>query len=441
MADPEARVVVTAHDATAAAFGSANRNLQQFRSAVSGFRTLLGSFGVALSARAFAGWIRGALDAKNMTEEQVRATEEARVAMQQMKSASDELARSLSFSLIPAMQSATGILGALNREFFGIDTRNEAQKQIDHIQQLRRELQELRTLQNESPVAVGADIVRKQAEIDAAVRQERLDRMDREFAEPIRGAPDPLQGFDIDAIRAQRVELMRSMPTFDANAPSPEALQRAQQITASMATDVERQVEAWREAKALFDQGLLSADTLTRVQDSLLEPIEVTAERIKDLNVDMQSESAKTAAAIGANFQDAFASWLGGADQGFSELLKRMAAEMATSSLFKSLASMFGGATTGTAGFFANFFGGARAGGGPVTAGKGYLVGERGPELFMPSRSGSIIPNGPGDPALVQHFHVQVGLPPQWEAQLAGVGQMAAAEAYKAVTARMGGRR
>jgi hypothetical protein len=38
-------------------------------------------------------------------------------------------------------------------------------------------------------------------------------------------------------------------------------------------------------------------------------------------------------------------------------------------------------------------FGGARATGGPVSAGKSYLVGERGPELFMPSGSGSIIPN------------------------------------------------
>jgi len=36
---------------------------------------------------------------------------------------------------------------------------------------------------------------------------------------------------------------------------------------------------------------------------------------------------------------------------------------------------------------------GARAAGGPVSAGKSYLVGERGPEIFSPSSSGSIIPN------------------------------------------------
>lgn len=36
---------------------------------------------------------------------------------------------------------------------------------------------------------------------------------------------------------------------------------------------------------------------------------------------------------------------------------------------------------------------GFRAEGGPVTSGSPYIVGERGPELFVPSRSGSIIPN------------------------------------------------
>lgn len=36
----------------------------------------------------------------------------------------------------------------------------------------------------------------------------------------------------------------------------------------------------------------------------------------------------------------------------------------------------------------------ARASGGPVSAGSPYIVGERGPELFVPGRSGTIVPNG-----------------------------------------------
>ncbi|AZB50581.1 hypothetical protein [Synechococcus phage S-H1] len=45
-------------------------------------------------------------------------------------------------------------------------------------------------------------------------------------------------------------------------------------------------------------------------------------------------------------------------------------------------------------GFFSKLFGGGRASGGTVRGGTSYLVGERGPELFTPGRSGSIAPNG-----------------------------------------------
>lgn len=37
-----------------------------------------------------------------------------------------------------------------------------------------------------------------------------------------------------------------------------------------------------------------------------------------------------------------------------------------------------------------------RATGGPVTGGRAYMVGERGPELFVPTSSGQVVPQGPG---------------------------------------------
>ena len=47
----------------------------------------------------------------------------------------------------------------------------------------------------------------------------------------------------------------------------------------------------------------------------------------------------------------------------------------------------------GIFGMFGGMFEG-RADGGPVTKGSPYIVGERGPELFVPKKSGRIIPNG-----------------------------------------------
>ena len=46
--------------------------------------------------------------------------------------------------------------------------------------------------------------------------------------------------------------------------------------------------------------------------------------------------------------------------------------------------------------------GGFRAAGGPVSSGMPYIVGERGPELFVPSSSGRIAANGSGGGMVLQ---------------------------------------
>ena len=55
-----------------------------------------------------------------------------------------------------------------------------------------------------------------------------------------------------------------------------------------------------------------------------------------------------------------------------------------------------GGLSTvgGTGSIFSKLFAGFRASGGTVTGGRSYMVGEKGPELFTPGRTGSIAPSG-----------------------------------------------
>lgn len=57
---------------------------------------------------------------------------------------------------------------------------------------------------------------------------------------------------------------------------------------------------------------------------------------------------------------------------------------------FKAIQSATGG---GLGGIVGSFFGGGFAQGGPVLNDRAYLVGERGPEIFVPNTAGSIIPN------------------------------------------------
>jgi phage-related minor tail protein len=62
-------------------------------------------------------------------------------------------------------------------------------------------------------------------------------------------------------------------------------------------------------------------------------------------------------------------------------------------------------------GWLSETFGGARADGGPVMGGRAYLVGERGPELFMPGSSGQIVPDAAGATITInQTIHAGAGV-------------------------------
>ena len=71
--------------------------------------------------------------------------------------------------------------------------------------------------------------------------------------------------------------------------------------------------------------------------------------------------------------------------------MAKMLAQQAFMSIFKGLFSS-GGGSGGTG--FASLFG--LAGGGTAQKNKPYIVGEQGPELFVPGRTGQVIPNGAG---------------------------------------------
>lgn len=119
-------------------------------------------------------------------------------------------------------------------------------------------------------------------------------------------------------------------------------------------------------------------------------------ESIKALQGPMRmitTEATELADSIGASFGNAFQGLITGT-QGFKSAFRSMASSIiselmriyVTEQIVKSIG-----------GFFKNIFAGplpGRAIGGSVQSGQPYMVGERGPEMFVPSRSGSIVPNG-----------------------------------------------
>ncbi len=77
--------------------------------------------------------------------------------------------------------------------------------------------------------------------------------------------------------------------------------------------------------------------------------------------------------------------------------LQQMAIDILASQFYRLLMRGLGGLFGrggGLGEILAGAFGGARALGGPVEPGRAYLVGERGPELFVPRSAGAIAPAG-----------------------------------------------
>jgi len=82
----------------------------------------------------------------------------------------------------------------------------------------------------------------------------------------------------------------------------------------------------------------------------------------------------------------------------WKDMLATMAEDLLRSQIRQLFASMMGGKSSGGSvilGALSSLGGilGFRANGGPISAGNPYVVGERGPELVIPSSSGTVIPN------------------------------------------------
>lgn len=141
-------------------------------------------------------------------------------------------------------------------------------------------------------------------------------------------------------------------------------------------------------------------DSADKAGDDVVESItksyeERFGERVTAMTVFAQ-EAAKSMQSSFADFLfDPFENGLKGMLAGFLNVIRRMLAELAA----QQLLSAFFGAFAGTGGIVGDFASAAlaaikpRAKGGPVTGSSPYLVGERGPELFVPSTAGNIVPN------------------------------------------------
>lgn len=161
---------------------------------------------------------------------------------------------------------------------------------------------------------------------------------------------------------------------------------------------------------------------------------------------ELEGPFAKEAERAGLVLENSLARALRTGKLGFEDL-KRVAlaamAEIAQASIRGGLASLLGGDAKGgglgplISSLFASF-GGApgKAVGGPVTPGRAYLVGERGPELFVPTASGRIAP--PATDRRDIRMSITINAPPGTEPRALAQSSRQLARAVREALARAG---
>lgn len=130
-------------------------------------------------------------------------------------------------------------------------------------------------------------------------------------------------------------------------------------------------------------------------QDSFSEGWSNAFEKFRN-NIKTDSEyAAQQFSNFTKGFEDAIVKFVQTGKLSFKDLANSIIAEFAKIQAQKMFVSLFGGATGGgiLGSLFGGLFGIGKAGGGPVMAGKPYMVGESGREMFVPNSAGSIIPN------------------------------------------------
>jgi lambda family phage tail tape measure protein len=252
----------------------------------------------------------------------------------------------------------------------------------------------------------------KMLKLDLSDAQSELNKTTKEWVIQQELAVGQFQ-FEIDMLGKSAIEVAKLTAARRIQLQVEEEIRRAQDKSSTPIDRTEfdkRASQAISKSNALYDQAdAKDKDPWFNMQESIRRYGEEAN------NVGAQIGSGMTNAFKSA--EDAFVQFTMTGKLSFADLARSVIADIARIQARKAIAGMIemaigafsgssGGGSAGaessasstTSAWSASVGGGtgfkARAAGGPVWTGESFLVGEQGPEIFTPQRSGTIIPNG-----------------------------------------------
>ncbi|WP_337875693.1 tape measure protein [Elioraea sp.] len=330
--------------------------------------------------------------------------------------------------LVGAAEGQAGVdsrarLEELRRDYFAI---------LAEIDAAERESLARRLEEQERAGQAAADARRRRAAQDVQELTRELDdrfRINREYEERVRRLREAEAAGALTAAERTRLETLALQERDEALRrlePRVAAVRRASAEGAREAREAEREVNAiLRERERLIQDNETAYERYQRRMERLSDLV-VRSERIgrpvPDATVQREAERAleeleraenrveaaaertnDTVRELGLSFSSAFEDAVVKGER-LSKVMQGLLQDIARIIARRTITEPLGNAVSSAlSGFsFGSLFSGIgswlgglfRAEGGPVAAGRPYIVGERGPEWFVPDRSGTVLPNG-----------------------------------------------
>jgi hypothetical protein len=257
----------------------------------------------------------------------------------------------------------------------GAEKLSEAQR---YLEQLEKQLQTTQKLTVEEKLQ--QDILNKKISgINPVIQAQLIGAAKQIDAEKARGEATKL------AEEIARAELEETQRTYEEGIKARQTLEaEGKVLRESVKTDLQIFLELQAKYNDLVAAGVIGQNTANLLIDKAKKSYEALTPTLINVN-----DLAKTGAeSLSSGLADAIVQGKSLADV-FKNVVKQLAAMILKALFFKALEIGLNAVSPGLGTTIA----GVRASGGPVNAGKSYLVGEKGPELFSPTNSGRITSN------------------------------------------------
>lgn len=380
--------------------------------------------------------LKGAFDTLSMTGKE----------LEEMYGNMSVAATSLAYSqaqilAVSALKSFTDTSAGMGYELQGILESSEAispvfremlsvmgdtSEAFDTLEKLQRDFSTSFRSTGDDAIQAAKDISETLNELPDDAKRLLPETLTKAFAE--------LVGYQRKALEAQ--ELMRKLKSGDFGGGDTSGKKSAlQTLVEQLALEEALLGKSSARQRVIKALGVTFTETNPDIVNALTEQIKA----IQDANAEMKKQQ-NLANSISNSFEDAMMSIVDNT-KSVEDAFRQMAADI-IKQLYRVLVvqSMVGSfdAGSGEGSGLAGFFGGMlkpRAKGGPVAAGQPYLVGERGPELFVPSSNGGVVANDKmgGGVTVVQNLNISTGVSQTVRAEIRNLMPQIAETAKSAV--------